>query len=108
MRAGQLRHKVTLQDLGTRSDDGFGGGTIATVDTADVWASIEPLTGQERLQAGQFDTSITHRIRMRYYPGLRPHWQVKFGTRVFDIKSVADLEERRREVELMCEELVTW
>lgn len=108
MRAGELRHKVTLQDLGTRVDDGYGGGTIPLVEVADVWASIEPLTGHERLQAGQFDTSITHRIRIRYYAAIRPHWQVRFGTRVFDIKSVADKYERHREVELMCEELITW
>lgn len=108
MRAGQLRHKVTLQDLGARVDDGYGGGTIPVVDVAEVWASIEPLTGEERLAAGQFDTSITHRIRIRYYAGIRPSWQIAFGTRVFDIKSVADKFERHIEMELMCEELVTW
>ncbi len=108
MRAGQLRHKVTLQSLGARVDDGYGGGTIRVSDVAEVWAAIEPLTGEERLEVGQFDASISHRIRIRYYAGIRPHWTIKYGTRVFDIKSVADKEERHREIELLCEELVTW
>lgn len=108
MRAGSLRHQVQLQSLGTRVDDGFGGGSIPDSDVATVWASIEPLTGQERLQAESFDARLSHRIRIRYYPGIHPSWKVKYGVRVFDIKSVADLDERHREVELMCEELVTW
>lgn len=108
MRAGLLRHKVTLQKLGERVDDGAGGGSIPFEDVADVWAHIHPLAGSELLRAGQFDATLSHRISIRYYPGIHPSWRVKYGTRVFDIKSVADLDERHREIELMCEELVTW
>lgn len=108
LRAGTLRHSVQLQQLGTRVDDGYAGGSIPFTDVATVWAAIEPLEGFEKLEAGQFDASLSHRIRIRYYPGVRPNWRVVYGTRVFDIKSIADLEERHREMELMCEELVTW
>lgn len=107
MRAGELRHQVTLQKLGTRVEDGYGGGSIPQTDVATVWAAIEPLTGNELLRAtGQFESVIDTRIRIRYYPGVKPEWRVKYGTRVFDIKSVADLEERHREMELMCEEVI--
>lgn len=106
--AGKLRHKVTLQSLGTRTDDGMGGGSILPVDEAEVFASIEPLTGNELLRAGQLESTLTHRIRMRYFPGVKPSWQVKYGTRIFDIDRIIDVEERHRELELMCTELVTW
>lgn len=108
MRAGQLRHQVTLQQLGARVDDGTGGGSIPFNDVASVWAAIEPLTGRELLDAGQYDPSLTHRVRIRYYAGVRPSWRIKYATRLFDVKSIADLEERHREMDLMCEELVTW
>jgi SPP1 family predicted phage head-tail adaptor len=100
-----LRHEVTIQQPGTRVDDGYGGGSVVDSNVATVWAAIEPLTGNELFQAGQFNPSLSHRVRIRYYPGIRPSWKVKYGTRTFDIKSVADVDERHREVVLMCEEL---
>jgi SPP1 family predicted phage head-tail adaptor len=113
LRAGQLRHRVTLQSLGTRTDDGYGGGSILFTDEVTLNASIEPLSGEERLEAGQLESALTHRIRTRFYAGVKPHWRVKYidkhaGERVFDIDSVMDPEERHRELELMCTELVTW
>jgi SPP1 family predicted phage head-tail adaptor len=113
MRAGQLRHRVTLQSLGTRVDDGYGGGSILPVDEVTLNASIEPLSGDELLEAGQLEAALTHRIRTRFYAGVKPHWQIKYvdkyaGERRFDINTVIDPEERHRELELMCTELVTW
>lgn len=108
MRAGLLRHEVTLESPGTRVDDGYGGGSVTDTVVATVWAEIEPLTGYELFQAAQFNPTVNYRITIRYYPGIRPSWKVKYGTRVFDIKSVANLDERNRTIEMMCEELVTW
>lgn len=112
MQAGKLRHLVTLQSLGARVDDGIGGGSIPFADVAELWASIEPLSGRELLLAGQLDDRMTTRVRTRYYAGVRPSWRIRWvdnGTvHVFDIKSIADKEERHIELEMMCEELVTW
>lgn len=73
-----------------------------------VAASVEPLEGNELLRAEQFESTLTHRVRTRYYAGVRPHWRIQYGSRVFDIKHVIDPEERHRELEMMCQELVTW
>jgi SPP1 family predicted phage head-tail adaptor len=113
MRAGSLRHPVTLQKLGTRVDDGMGGGAIPFEDVVELRASIEPLSGREQLLAGQMEAELTHRIRIRFYPGVKPHWRIVYndllnGTRVFDIDSVINPEEKHRELELMCTELVDW
>lgn len=109
MQSGKLRHKVTLQELGARVDDGTGGGSIPFADVyTDVWASIEPLAGGELLLIEQWETKRPHRVRTRYYAGVRPSWRVVYGDRVFDIKSIADKEERHIELEMMCEELITW
>ena len=109
MRSGQLRHLVELQHLGARVDDGAGGGSIPYVTYAeDVPAAIEPLEGRELLLAGQYDARLTHRVRLRYRPDVRPSDRVVYGDRVFNVKTPIDPEERHRELELMCEELVTW
>ncbi len=108
IRAGSLRHEVVLQRPGTRVDDGMGGGSVTDADLATVWASIEPLTGDELFQAGQFDPRVNYRITIRYYAGIHPSDKVKFGTRMFDIHTVANVDERNRMIVLMCEELVTW
>ncbi len=108
MRAGQLRHRVHIQQLGTRVDDGMGGGSIIPETVLTVNAAIEPLTGDELLRAGQLESTLTHRVRIRYIEGVKPSWQVKYGTRIFDIDRVIDPEERHRELELMCTEQVTW
>jgi SPP1 family predicted phage head-tail adaptor len=113
MRAGNLRHRITLQSLGERTDDGMGGGSILPVDEATLNAAIEPLSGNELLEAEQLEAQLTHRIRTRFIPGVKPHWRVRYidkhaGERVFDIDSVIDPEERHRELELMCTELVSW
>lgn len=121
MKAGRLRHRGTFQKPGPRIDDGAAGGSAPYVNVAEVYASIEPLTGRELFQAGQFDPRLSHRVGTRYIQGVKPSWRFVYGDvnklnsdneserpRVFDIKSVADIEERHRELELMCEELVTW
>lgn len=106
--AGDLRHKVTLQSLGERTDDSMGGGTIPYTDEATVYAAIEPISGDEILEASQEAATLTHRVRTRYVAGVRPHWRVLYGSRIFDIDRVIDFEERHRELELLCTEQVTW
>lgn len=106
--AGEFTRRVTIETVGARVDDGYGGGSVAPTTFLSRRAKIEPLAGEERFVNGQFDPSLSHRITFRYYAGIKPHMQVKYGTRLFDIKYVADLEEAHRDVVLMCEELVTW
>jgi SPP1 family predicted phage head-tail adaptor len=113
MRAGKLRHKVRLQKLGPRIDDEMGGGPIPFVDVAEVHASIEPLSGREQLLAGQLEAELTHRIRTRFFNGVKPHWRIRLddpltGTHVYDIESIIDPESRHRELEMMCTELIDW
>lgn len=110
MQSGKLRHRGTIQRQGARVDDGTGGGSIPWNDLyADIPASVEPLSGNELLRAEQFESTLTHRVRTRFYQGVRPSDRFVYeSTRVFDIKHVIDPEERHRELELMCEELVTW
>lgn len=100
MRAGTLRHPVTIQQAssGTYSPATGSPGTWTTVATTRV--SIEPMAGRERILALQTEGALPARMRLRYRPGIVPKMRVLWGTRVFEIVSVANLGERNREIEL--------
>jgi SPP1 family predicted phage head-tail adaptor len=106
MRAGQLRQTITLQTLTPTGDNAGGVASETPVDFATLYAHVEPLSGRELVQAHQVNDELTHRIVMRYYPGVASNMRVKYGTRFFLIESIIDVDERHRGLILMCKELV--
>ncbi len=103
LKAGALRHRVTLQTVG-ETPDGGGGFTTAWTDVATVWAAIEPLRGRERLHAQQLENPVTHRVTIRYRAGVTAKMRLKFGPRILNIRAVVNPSERNRTLELLCEE----
>lgn len=106
MRAGKLRHKITLQmPAGTRDAVGE-----RTTTWAHVWstrASIMPLKVAERFISSQMQSSVTHKIGLLYsseISAIDNSWRVVFGSRIFTIDGVRDIEERHRNLELLCTE----
>lgn len=103
--ASRLKHQITIQQP-TRTSDGMGGFTQVWNTFATVRAAVEPLRGKEQFEHQQIQSSITHRIRIRYRSGITPKMRIQFeGTRYFHIHSVINIEERDREMQLMCEEV---
>lgn len=105
MRIGTLRHRITIQNKTTIKDT-VGQEKETWVDLATVWASIEPLKGREYFAAHAVNAENTIKIRIRYYPGLKPTHRIKYGTRIFDIQSVINVDERNIEMILMCVEVL--
>lgn len=105
MRAGKLRHRITLQSPAVTRDE-FGAEVQTWADERTVWAQVEPLSGREYLEARATTQEITHRIRTRYQPdkALHPTWRVKWGARVFLIESVQNRMERGEEWIVMARE----
>jgi len=105
MRAGDLRHRVTIQQK-TVTQDTYG----ATVETwaalATVWANIEALSGREFFDSQQTVAQADHRITIRYRADVKPTMRAVEGSRTFDIQAVLDREGRRRTLELLCREVV--
>jgi len=69
-------------------------------------ASIEPISGREYFSAQTTQADVTHRINLRYVAGVKPKMRVKYGSRIFDILSVSNVDERNRELQLMCRESI--
>lgn len=108
--AGKLRHRVLLQSY-TGAVDDYGDPLYSDDDhwttEATVWAAIDPVSGKEFYAAEQAQSSVSHKIRLRYRQGVSAAWRVLYGSRVFRILSVIDWEERHESLLLMVQEVET-
>jgi len=103
MRAGKLRHRVTIESP-YQTRDNIGGTEQAWTNMASRWASIQPLQGRELWEAQAVDARITMRVRFRYLANVTPACRIKFGTRYLNIVSVLNRDERNIELECLCRE----
>ncbi len=109
MRAGRLRHRLTLEKRAdTQSDSGEVVPTYAFFD--ECWGNIKPLAGREYFAAQQLQADVTTEIIIRYRPGIdstirirhRPNTQEGDGD-VYDVTAVMqDDTSGIRELRLMC------
>jgi SPP1 family predicted phage head-tail adaptor len=104
MNPGDLRHRVTIQKFVEEADEFNTPKTTPDpwVTFYTVWAAVEPLSGRELLVANNVTPQTRIRVRIRYLKGVTQGMRVKYGERIFNIQSVADIKERHREMELMC------
>lgn len=101
MRAGQLRHKLSIERPQTETT-ASGHTKISSYDCIGTMrASIEPLRGREMLQAQQVNAETTHRIRARHRKDIRTSDRLTKDGRVFEIESILNVDERNRELEIM-------
>jgi SPP1 family predicted phage head-tail adaptor len=101
--AGDLRHRLVLEQL-EREDDEGGGFTETWSELAELWAELRPIGGSEAVESDRLAGSITHEVHLRYRPDVQPAMRFREGTRVFHILAVIDVEERKRWLKCLCEE----
>lgn len=101
---GVLRRRVSIEKYDVSRDTD--GSEIRTPTTlANVWASIEPLTGRELLAAQQIHAEVTFTLLIRYRPDVRGNMRVRYGPRVFEILVPLHDEQRHTRTELLCKEI---
>lgn len=105
MRAGTLRHRITIEQP-AETQNAHGEPVVTWSALATCWASVEPLSGRELLMAQQVNAEITHRARLRYVAGVMAKQRVQHQGRYFDINAVRNIDERKVELELLCQEAV--
>jgi SPP1 family predicted phage head-tail adaptor len=104
MRAGELRHRVTIQRK-VVTLNAFNEEIITWADVATVWASIETAPGGEFADLNAAGAALSHQITIRYLANLAPTMQVVYGDRAFNIEVVQE-DNRNRQTVLLCSELV--
>lgn len=104
MRAGRLRHRVTIQQLtaGSPNQKGTGEPDSAWTDVATVYADVRPLSGRQLLLAQQVSSEVTTEIEIRYRAGVTAAMRAVLGSTVYEIKAVIDPEQRHIRLILQC------
>jgi SPP1 family predicted phage head-tail adaptor len=102
---GKLRDRVTVQ-IASGSTNALGETVLAWSNSSAVWASVEGVSAREALAAGQQEVSITHKVRLRYLPGLTQQMRFSWRSRTLEIVSLLE-HGNRSEHEAICQETIS-
>ncbi|WP_292935514.1 phage head closure protein [Noviherbaspirillum sp.] len=102
MRAGKLRHKVTVERVTITQDPDYGSVIETWTPVGTFPASVEPINGREYFTAHLALSEVTTRIRMRYQAGLSVLDRITHGGTVYNVQSVINPDMRNEELVLMC------
>ena len=100
--AGQLRERVTVQ-IASGTTNTLGETVLSWADSTAVWASVEGVSARESLLYNQQDITVTHRVRLRYLPGLTQNMRFSWRARTLEIVSLLE-RDNRTEHEAICVE----
>ena len=100
--AGKLRERVTVQ-IASGSTNTMGETVLAWSNSTSVWASVEGVSARESLANAQQEISVTHRVRLRYLPGLTQNMRFAWRNRTLEIVSLLE-HGNRSEHEAICQE----
>lgn len=106
MSVGQMRTPLRIEEsVETRTSDGGITQSWSVLQT--VWARLQGLRGRELFSAKQINPQTSHKVTIRYCKGLTSNARlVDVGSsRIFNIESVVDIEDRHQWMELMCTEV---
>lgn len=101
IRAGSLRHRVTLQ-APVITQDAFGAPVKTWQNVANLWAMVESLSGAELIAARQVFAEALYKVTIRYYPGITDQHRIVYDGMNMDITNVSDVETRHITMELNC------
>ena len=106
LKAGNLRHSVTLQRKQQTQNPQTGALLTTWVTEATVWAAVEPLSAREFVAAQAVQSNVSVRITVRYRPGITAAMRILHDGKVYGITGVlADKDSGREYLTLPCEEL---
>ena len=101
---GKLRHRVTIQEFTSVRKTG-GGRTKTWADLTTVWAHVMPKAKDEIINAMQLEGATDHVVTIRYRDEVNTNQRIKFGSRYFSIKSLVNIEEKGRFLEIEAREV---
>ncbi|HUT68659.1 MAG TPA: phage head closure protein [Dehalococcoidales bacterium] len=97
MRAGTLRQRLTFQEV-TRARNDFNEMVDSWSDYCVVWGSLLPNAGRKYYEAKQATAEVSGEVRIRYRSGILPTMRILHGSRILEIVSIVNPQERNREL----------
>lgn len=99
------RRRLFVIETPLETPDGFGGILRTYQPGPVVWGALEPLSGDERTEAGATREIATHRVRIRYRHPLGPNDRLALGPRRFRVRASREADDKRRELFCLVEEI---
>ena len=100
---GKFKHRIVVETPNL-TPDGMGGNTEVWTTFATVWAKLESKRAVSKWFAGNLEHRVTHRITLRYLPGIESNMRISYDSRIFQIHGILDIDEGKRFHELSTEE----
>lgn len=69
-----------------------------------VWATVEPKSGSEYIEADKERPKLYHNVTIRYRPGITEDMYVRHKERMFSIQSIRNPEESNQMLVISCTE----
>lgn len=102
---GKRQKRVAVQSRQTVRTD-MGSAIHSWVTDTTIWAHIAPASGKELYAGEQVNAEVTHKITIRFYAALTTKNRFLYGTRVFNINFIKNIDERDCYQECLCKEVV--
>ena len=105
LKAGGYLRRVTIQTR-DETQDSVGQRVLTYTELTTRMAKINPVSGREYFNASGERANVSTEIRMRYDASLsvlHPDDRIVHGSVNYDIISIINMDERNRELVLMCE-----
>jgi SPP1 family predicted phage head-tail adaptor len=99
---GKLRERVTVQ-IATGATNSLGETVLTWSNSSSAWASVEGVSASEALANGQQETVLTHKVKLRYLPGLTQNMRFAWRSRTLEIVSLLE-HGNRSSHEAICQE----
>ena len=71
-----------------------------------VWASVEPKSGREFIEAEKEHPELTYIVTTRYMNDITPDMFIQYKGRLFNIKSIRNIRENNEMLEISCTEKI--
>ena len=99
---GKLNRKITIERADRVKNSGGGYDyTWQTIHTA--YAMIKPKNGGERTHAGKLESTNMNDIVFRYIPDLLSDDRINYNGKLYQIRSIINIEEQNKWSQLVCE-----
>ena len=104
MQAGKLNRRVTIQAKNTVADS-YGQMIETWTDSRTTWAEVITKGGTEFYAAQKLNASTDTVFRVRYNDDITVLNRLKYGTRIFEILGINEVNGMRTELLLSCREV---
>lgn len=97
MRAGQLRHRITIQRPGRVQDPDTGGMKDGWETVRSVWAAKRPSSAREFKQSRAGQSEIVGEFQIRYREGIDATMRILHNGKTYNIEGVLEDDKSGRE-----------